>query len=191
MRRADRQPLQLIGDSDRELLAGIAASDPLAFEALYQRYARPFYGFALRRLGDPNRAEDAVQDAFTAVWRGAATYDPERGSAAAWLFGIARNAVVDWIRQSARERDSIDDAPEAASSERSPHECAEDDWLRFCTHAALAELPERERVPLELAYWHGLSQSEIARRLRLPLGTIKTRTRSGLARLAVVLEGRL
>jgi RNA polymerase sigma-70 factor (ECF subfamily) len=192
IRRAESPPLQLVADSDSELLCRVAERDAVAFEALYQRFVRSVYGLALRRLRDRSGAEDAVQEAFIAVWRGAATYRPERGSAASWIFAIARNAIVDSIRGSARaQHDVLESVPEPASQEPGPDERAERDWLAFCTHAALAELPERERVPLELAYWHGLSQSEIARRLRLPLGTIKTRTRAGLARLAARLEGTL
>jgi RNA polymerase sigma-70 factor (ECF subfamily) len=190
--RGERPRLQLVRESDAELLCRIAERDPDAFEVLYQRYARPVYGLALRRLRDRGKSEDAVQDAFIAVWRSAATYKPERGPARPWLFTIARNAIIDSLRgKRTVDNPALEDAPEPVSAEPTPEEWAEDEWRSFCTHAAVAELPERERVPLELAYWHGLSQSEIAHRLRLPIGTIKTRTRVGLARLAERLEGKL
>lgn len=190
--RTERPPLQLLSASDGELLSRVANRDPAAFEALYQRYSSPVYGLALRRLRDQPAAEDAVQETFTAVWRAARSFDRERGACKSWLFAIARNAIVDSIRKRAYAAlEPLEHAPEPASSDPTPHQRAEDDWLRFCTHAAVAQLPERERIPLELAYWHGLSQSEIAARLGLPLGTIKTRTRSGLARLAACLDGDL
>lgn len=188
-RRADRPVLEIVSDSDEHLLMRVGERDLEAFETLYRRFARPLYGFALRRLRDPDRAEDAVQEAFTAVWRSAATYRPERGPVAPWLFRVAHNTVID--AQRARGRDHsvpVGDPPEIADNDVSPQESAEQSWLSFCVHAALAELPERERVPLELAYWHGRSQSEIAHELDLPLGTVKTRTRNGLAHLAARLD---
>jgi RNA polymerase sigma-70 factor (ECF subfamily) len=188
----ERPALHVVRDSDGELLGRIAERDPLAFEALYRRYARPVFGLALRQLGDRGRAADAVQDAFTAVWRSAAHYRPKRGPGAPWLYAIARNAIVDSIRASARSRHgSVDDLPELVSSELAPDESAEEAWVAFRIHVAVAALPERERVLLELAYWHGRSQSEIAHLLGLPLGTVKTRTRSGLAHLAAHLEGKV
>jgi len=192
LRRVDRPLLRLVRESDEELVGRVAVRDSAAFEVLYQRYARPVYGLALRRLCDPGKAEDAVQDAFIAVWRSAATYNRGRGPARPWLFTIARNVIIDCLR-SRRTVDaaSLEGVPEPTSVEPTPEDHAESEWRSFCTHAAVAELPERERVPLELAYWHGLSQSEIADRLRLPIGTIKTRTRVGLARLAGRLEGKV
>lgn len=187
-----RPALQVIADSDADLVCRVGDRDLEAFEALYRRYARPLYGLALRRLGDPSRAEDAVQEAFTAVWRSAATYRPERGPAGPWLFRVAHNVVVDAHRGRSRDRSyPVGDPVETPAPDAGPDESAEQAWVSFCVHAAVAELPERERVPLELAYWHGKSQSEIARALGVPIGTVKTRTRSGLARLAARLEGTL
>jgi RNA polymerase sigma-70 factor (ECF subfamily) len=145
---------------------------------------------ATRRLRDGHHAEDATQEVFAAVWRSAATYVPERGAAARWLFTVARNAVIDYARATSRIRDaSPEDAPEPVSGEPAPDLAAEQGWRSFCVHAAVAELPDHERVPLELAYWGGRSQSEIAHLLGVPLGTVKTRMRSGLAHLAVRLDG--
>jgi RNA polymerase sigma-70 factor (ECF subfamily) len=191
-RESDRPALQIVADSDDDLLCRVAERDLEAFEALYRRYARPMFGFALRRLRDAHRAEDAVQEVFTAVWRSASTYRTERGHAAPWLFRVAHNVVVDVHRAGTRERvDIVSDPPELASADAAPDETAERAWVAFCVHAAIAELPERERVPLELAYWRGRTQSEIAHELDLPIGTVKTRTRSGLAHLAARLEGTL
>lgn len=174
--------------SDAELLARVGERDRLAFELLYQRYVRSLFGLALRRLGDRGRAEEAVQEAFTAVWRSAASYRPERGAAGAWLYTVARNAIVDRFRSAG---DPVAEVPELVSGEPGPPERAETAYVSWRVHRALEELPQREREVLELAYWSGLSQSEVAEYLHLPLGTVKTRTRSALARLSDVLEGDL
>jgi RNA polymerase sigma-70 factor (ECF subfamily) len=186
----ERGILHLVSDTDADLLCRIAEQDLSAFEMLYGRYARAVYAIALRRLRDRGHAEDATQEVFAAVWRFAATYAPERGPAARWLFTVARNTVTDHGRVTRRLRDALqEEAPEPVSDQPGPDQAAEDAWISFCMHAAVTELPERERVPLELAYWGGQSQAEIARQLGVPLGTVKTRTRSGLARLAARLEG--
>ncbi len=175
--------------SDAELLARVGDHDREAFEVLYGRYVRPVFGLALRRLGDRGHAEDAVQDAFAAVWRSAATYRPERGAAGAWLYTVARNSIVDRLRRGGPATDA--ELPELASAEAGPAERAEDSDVSWRVHRALEELQPREREVIELAYWSGMSQSEVAEYLGLPLGTVKTRTRSGLARLASLLEGEL
>ncbi len=175
--------------SDAELLARVGQRDREAFEILYGRYVRPVFGLALRRLGDRGYAEDAVQEAFAAIWRSASTYRPERGAAGGWLYTVARNAIVDRLRRTGPTADA--ELPELASSERGPAQRAEDSDVAFRVHRALEELQPREREVIELAYWSGMSQSEVAEYLHLPLGTVKTRTRSGLARLASVLEGEL
>ena len=173
--------------SDAELLARVGERDREAFEMLYGRYVRSVFGLALRRLGDRGHAEDAVQEAFTAIWRSASTYRPERGAAGGWLYTVARNAIVDRLRRNGLATDA--ELPELMSSEPGPPERAEDSYVSWRVHRALEELQPREREVIELAYWSGLSQSEVAEYLGLPLGTVKTRTRSGLARLASLLEG--
>jgi RNA polymerase sigma-70 factor (ECF subfamily) len=172
--------------SDGELIRRIGDGDERAFEQLYRRYARPVFGFALRRLGDPERAEEAVQETFASVWRAARSYRPERGAGGPWLYGIARNAVIDRLRM--RRPEPVAEPEDAPSEDVGPPEQAEAGWRVWRVHAALEELPAAEREVLELAYWRGLSQSEVAHELRLPLGTVKTRTRSGLGRLADLLE---
>jgi RNA polymerase sigma-70 factor (ECF subfamily) len=171
--------------SDGELIRMVGSGDRTAFDALYRRYARPVFGLALRRLGDRGRAEDAVQETFASVWRAAGTYRPERGPGAPWLYAVARNAIVDNGRA---KREPPVDAPEEVAGDQSPAERAESGWVAWRVHRALAELPENERQVIELAYWGGRSQSEVADLLGIPLGTVKTRTRTGLARLAAVLE---
>jgi RNA polymerase sigma-70 factor, ECF subfamily len=174
--------------TDGDLIERVGNGDRDAFEELYRRYTRPVLGLALRRLGDRGRAEDASQDAFAAIWRSASSYDPERGRGGAWLYTVARNAIVDGAR---RRPEPPMEAPDEPSGEGGPDEHAEASWLTWRVHAALEHLPEHERPVIELAYWGGLSQSEIAEFLDIPLGTIKTRTRSALARLADLLEEEL
>jgi len=180
-----RTPLPA-GASDTALLVRVAERDRAAFETLYQRYVRSVFGLALRRLRDRQRAEDAVQETFAAVWRSAGSYRPERGAAAPWLYAIARNAIVDRMR--ARNEPPAE-APDLASAEPGPGDRAEAAYVAWRVHRALEELPTKEREVVELAYWSGMSQSEVAEYLHIPLGTVKTRTRSALARLAGVLEG--
>jgi RNA polymerase sigma-70 factor (ECF subfamily) len=173
--------------SDSELLTRVGDGDGWAFETLYRRYSRPVFGLALRRLGDRTRAEEAVQETFTSVWRSARTYKPERGPGAPWLYAVARNAIVDGART--RVDPVVAEPRDEPADEAGPSERAELSWLAWRVHRAIEELPANERIVLELAYWSELSQSEIASRLRIPLGTVKTRTRSGLRRLSDLLDG--
>ena len=176
-------PLAALPDGD--LIERVGGGDRRAFDELYRRYARPVLGLALRRLGDRGRAEDALQDAFAAIWRSAGSYDRRRGEGGAWLYTVARNAIVDGAR---RKPEPPMLAPDEPSGESGPPEQAEAAWLAWRVHGALEHLPEHERPVIELAYWGGLSQSEISEFLHVPLGTVKTRTRSALARLADLLE---
>ena len=169
-----------IEPTDEDLLARVADGDRDAFGDLYTRYARPVLGLALRRLGDRGRAEDATQEAFASVWRAARTYRRDRGPVAPWLYAVARNAIAD----RGRARVELPAEPvDTASNEPGPADQAEQSWLAWRVHRALETLPDTERTVLELAYWRGLSQSEVAAHLDIPLGTVKTRTRSGLRRL--------
>jgi RNA polymerase sigma-70 factor, ECF subfamily len=177
-----------VAPTDGELIQRVAERDAGAFELLYRRYARPMFGLALRRLGDRMRAEDAVQETFAALWRSARTYRPERGPGAPWLYAVARNAIVDRARN---RTDAPSEIPDAASLELGPAERAEASFVSWRVHRALEGLPQSERDVIELAYWGGLSQSEVASFLGIPLGTVKTRTRSGLGHLATMLEGEL
>jgi RNA polymerase sigma-70 factor, ECF subfamily len=180
--------VQLPPSSDGQLIVRIAAGDRGAFDELHGRYARAVLGLALRRLGDRGRAEDATQDAFVAIWRSARTYDPSRGRGAAWLYAVARNAITDGLRRTPEPVAEPEDEP---GREPDPSDEAERSWTAWRVHRALEELPDRERPVIELAYWRGLSQSEIATQLGIPLGTVKTRTRSALSRLADALDEEL
>jgi RNA polymerase sigma-70 factor (ECF subfamily) len=172
-------------ETDSHLIERVAGGDRDAFTELYRRFARPVLALALRQLGDNGRAEDAAQETFAAVWRSARSFRRDRGSGSAWLYAVARHAIIDRARQRV---EPVAEVPELPAADAGPEERAEDSWLSWRVHAALERLPERERVVLELAYWSGLSQAEIASYLDVPLGTVKTRTRAGLARLAGLLE---
>jgi RNA polymerase sigma-70 factor, ECF subfamily len=172
-------------ETDAHLIERVAGGDRDAFTELYRRFARPVLAMAVRQLGDAGRAEEAAQETFTAVWRSARSYRPERGSGSAWLYAVARHAIIDRARQ---RREPVAEAPDEPSREAGPDEAVELSWLAWRVHSALEQLPERERVVLELAYWSGLSQAEIASYLDVPLGTVKTRTRTGLARLSTLLD---
>ncbi len=174
--------------TDADLIERTSAGDRDAFEELYRRYTRPILSLALRRLGDPGRAEDALQEAFAAIWRSAASYDRTRGQGGAWLYTIARNAIIDSAR---RRPEAPVEAHDEASNEPGPLDRAERSWVSWRVHSAIEQLPDNERVVIELAYWRGLSQSEISESLGVPLGTVKTRTRNGLGRLAGLLEEEL
>jgi RNA polymerase sigma-70 factor (ECF subfamily) len=174
-----------VGDdtrSDADLLSRVAEGDRAAFDELHRRYARSVLGIALRRIGDRGRAEDATQETFASVWRSADRFDPDRGEASSWLYTVARNAIVDGLRR--RREPPVDEAPELAAAEPGPEAEAESGWVAWRVHRALESLPAQERTLVELAYWSGMSQSEIAEYLHMPLGTVKTRTRSALRRLA-------
>jgi RNA polymerase sigma-70 factor, ECF subfamily len=174
--------------TDGELIARVGEGDRSAFELLYRRYARPVFALALRRLGDRGRAEDAVQETFTSIWRSAGSYRRERGPGAPWLYAVARNAIIDRGRARVEPPTEV---PETPSGEAEPSEHAETNWTAWRVHSALGELPDKERVVLELAYWSEMSQSEIAEFLQIPLGTVKTRTRAALGRLADALDEEL
>ncbi len=173
--------------SDEDLLERVARErDRDAFEVLYGRYARAVYSLVVRIVRDRHTGEDVAQEAFAAVWRAAAGYNRGRGSAAAWMFAIARNAAIDAGR--ARVPLVVGEMPDRPDPSPLPDDQAIRELEAFRVHVAVDSLPEREREVIELAYFSGLAQSEIAERLELPLGTVKTRTRSALQRMAPVLR---
>jgi RNA polymerase sigma factor (sigma-70 family) len=172
-----------VGDrSNEELLEAIAAGDDAALGALYDRFGRVAYGLALRVLHDRALAEDAVQEAFLAIWRSADTYRRERAKPATWILTVVHRRAVDLVRREDRRRaDPLETAPEA--SEAAVPEEAELRSRRAAVQGALQQLPEEQRQTLELAYYGGYTQSELAERLGVPLGTIKSRMFTGLSRL--------
>ena len=168
--------------SDEALVALVARSDGGALAELYDRFGRVAYGLALRVVRDRHLAEDVVQEAFLAVWRSAERFVPERGKARTWFLTLVHRRAVDAVRrEEPRRGEPLEAAPEA-SGERTEDEA----WLRLQrghVQAALKRLPDKQRETLELAYYGGFTQSELADRLGEPLGTIKSRMFSGLARL--------
>ena len=177
---------QLAHLSDEALVLLAARSEESALAELYDRYGRAAYGLALRILRDPSLAEDAVQESFLAVWRSAARFVPERSKASTWILTLVHRRAVDVVRREQRRRgDSLDHAPEP-----SIEGVDEDVWLRLQrerVQAALRTLPDAQREALELAYYGGFSQSELAERLGQPLGTIKSRVFNGLSRMRELL----
>ena len=171
-----------IGDDERRI-ARIAAGDAEALGELYDRYSRVAFGVILRIVGRPEAAEEVVQDVFHSVWRRAGTYRRERGAPRTWLLQIARNAAIDWTRTKGRHGDepSVDDLLLVADMNVEEHALA--GARAESVRAAVATLPPDTRQALALAYWGGLSQSEIAARTGVPLGTVKTRIRSGMQKL--------
>ena len=170
--------------SDEALVALVARGDEDALAELYDRVGRVAYGLALRVLRDERHAEDAVQEAFLQVWRSAATFRAERAKASTWILTLVHRRAVDLVRrEERRQADPLtDDSPAGVA----PEETEEAAWLRFereRVQAALKQLPDVQREALELAYYGGFSQSELAERLGVPLGTIKSRMFAGLARM--------
>jgi RNA polymerase sigma factor (sigma-70 family) len=175
--------------SDEALVALVARGDEDALAELYDRVSRIAYGLALRVLRDERHAEDAVQEAFLQVWRSAATFRAERAKASTWILTLVHRRAVDLVRrEERRQAEPLADEGEAAQAPEQTEEAA---WLRFereRVQTALRQLPDVQREALELAYYGGFSQSELADRLGVPLGTIKSRMFSGLARLRELLD---
>jgi RNA polymerase sigma factor (sigma-70 family) len=173
--------------SDEALVALVARSSDAALGELYDRYGGTAYGLALRVVRDAALAEDVVQEAFLAVWRSAARFVPERAKASTWIMTFVHRRAVDVVRREERRRgEPLDHAEQPATG--STEEVA---WLRFerdRVKEALERLPEAQREAIELAYYGGFSQSELAERLGQPLGTIKSRMFAGLARLRELLD---
>jgi RNA polymerase sigma-70 factor (ECF subfamily) len=197
--------LDLSGLADQELMTRVVDGDEVALGAIYDRHASIVYGTVLRFVRDSHTTEEIVQDTFLTAWRRSDTYLPEAGSLVGWLLRIAHNRAIDRLRSQARrpalvdlsaftedrggELDRlagvaaggnwIDGEPEATVARR---------WAGSVVRTALSAMPDHERRALELAYDEGLTQSEIAGRLGWPLGTVKSRTRRGLAALRTALE---
>ena len=167
------------------LIQRVANQDRDAFSQLYDRFSSLVFALAMRMLRVRSDAEDLLQEVFVQIWRQAQSYSVQRGSPEAWIINIARSRAIDKIRSIRRMEKSFvltDDPARAESSENVESSAAESE-ARMAMNSALANLPETQRKVLELAYFDGLTQTEIANRLAEPLGTIKTRMRSGIQRL--------
>jgi RNA polymerase sigma-70 factor, ECF subfamily len=167
------------------LIRQVANQDRDAFSQLYDRFSSLVFTLAMRMLRARSDAEDLLQEVFVQVWRQARNYSTERGSPEAWIVNIARSRAIDKIRSIRRMEKSFvltDDPARAESSDNVESSAAESE-TRMAMNSALANLPDTQRKVLELAYFDGLTQTEIANRLAEPLGTVKTRMRSGIQRL--------
>jgi RNA polymerase sigma-70 factor (ECF subfamily) len=177
-----RPSRELVHLSDEALLSLVASSDPDALAELYDRFGGVAYGLALRILRDEALAQDAVQEAFLSVWRTADRFLAERARASTWILTLVHRRAVDLVRREDRRRaERLNEAPETAGT--LVEEEADLRSRRAAVQAALKELPDDQREALELAYYGGYTQSELAERLGVPLGTIKSRMFTGLTRL--------
>ena len=174
-----------------DLICGVAAGDHQALAALYDSTSRTVYGLLLRILSDASAAEEVLLDVYTQAWRQAASYSRERGTALAWLTTIARSRAIDRLRRGRQEQqrtESLDHAQQFACAGASAEDDAQASEVRTVVRAALDSLAPEQREVIELAYYGGMSHSEIAAARGLPLGTVKTRTRLGMMRLREMLK---
>jgi RNA polymerase sigma-70 factor (ECF subfamily) len=169
------------------LLERIAAGDQTALGDLYDRHSRLLFGLILRILKDRAEAEEVLQEAFLQAWRRAVTYNVALGSPAGWLVGIARNRAIDRLRANVVRTRAVDGAASPTPGE-SPEAQVISTERRREVQRALDALPREQRELIEQAYFMGLTQSELAVRFNLPLGTVKTRVRTGLMTLRGYLQ---
>jgi RNA polymerase sigma-70 factor (ECF subfamily) len=179
-----------MGEDDAKLIARVAGGDhghPL--EELYDRYAGRLHGLGLRLLGDPGLAEELVQETFVRLWQSAGRYDPQRGSVPSYVFTIARRLAIDlWRRPSSKpftDLGEVDRGPD-----QDPGDLVDQLLVGLNVRDALASLPEGQREVLELLYLQDLTQRQVAERLGVPLGTVKTRAFYGLRTLKEALRQR-
>jgi RNA polymerase sigma-70 factor (ECF subfamily) len=175
--------------SDEAVVALVSRSDELALAELYDRYGAAAYALARRVVRDTSLAEDAVQEAFLAVWRGADRFVPGRAGAAVWLMTIVHRRAVDLVRREQRRRSDVLDEEQAARAD--PGSTEQTVWLnleRERVQNALGRLPDAHRELLELAYYGGFTQSQLATRLGRPIGTIKSQMFAALSHLRRILD---
>jgi RNA polymerase sigma-70 factor (ECF subfamily) len=174
------------------LIQQVSNQDRDAFSQLYDRFSTLVFTLAMRMLKVRSDAEDLLQEVFVQVWRQARSYNAERGSPEAWIVNIARSRAIDKIRSIHRMEKSfvLTEDPARAESPDNVESSAAESEARMAMISALANLPDAQRRVLELAYFDGLTQTEIATQLSEPLGTVKTRMRSGLRRLREMLGTR-
>ncbi|MGH2351555.1 MAG: sigma-70 family RNA polymerase sigma factor [Chloroflexota bacterium] len=177
---------------DDTLVRLVVQQDVRALEALYQRYSRPIFSLALKILGDREVVEEVVQEVFLRLWTRAFGYDPQRGKLLSWLLTITHHRAIDELRRR-RSQPEVDGLQEQLAAieetDADPSKSFAQVEEREVVQQALAQLPEAQRRPIQLAYYGGLTQVEIAHVLKEPLGTIKTRMRLGMQKLRLLLAG--
>jgi|TARA_B100001971_G_C18067280_1_gene471149 RNA polymerase sigma-70 factor (ECF subfamily) len=181
--------------TDEALLAQIVEQDRLALECLYQRYSTRVFSLSYRILSDQGASEEVTQDVFLNVWRRAASYKPGRGKFTTWLFGIAHHRTIDELRKRTRGKqlniENVDDFLNLQSPDILPDVAAVTNSEYATVREALLDLPDAQRTVIEMSYFGGFTQAEIAIRLAQPLGTVKTRMRLGLKKLRAALATKL
>ena len=184
--RMPDQPVNFESLSDRGVMALVARGDQSALGELYDRYGAAAHSLALRVIRDRELAEDVVQEAFVALWRSAATYDPARANPSTWILTLVHRRAVDMVRHRSRRSASLLEPAVAESIPAEGDDAGSRVWgsmVRARIGRALRRLPDDMREAIELAYFEGYSQSELSELLHIPLGTVKTRTARGLALL--------
>jgi RNA polymerase sigma-70 factor (ECF subfamily) len=178
--------LNASAETDLKLVRLIAAGDVRAFEAMYDRHANLVFSLAMRVTRNPRAAEEVTQDAFLTLWRSAANYDGRRGTLKTWLLSVVRNRSIDWLRRERRHRldRAIDDvlADRLEAAERTDEQAVAREEASQ-TRQALLGLPSEQREVIELGYFAGLTQTEIASKVGIPLGTVKGRQRIALTKM--------
>jgi len=189
---ADRGDQYRVGDlqdrRDRDLLARTARGEEEAFAELFRRYGSAGLGLAIRVARDQSIAEEVVQEVFVSVWRRASAYDPARGSVRSWLLAQIHHRTVDAIRREEAQRRRAGIPATVVDTE----DVIEEDWLRsrrIRVREAMRGLPEDQREILELAYFDGLTQAQIAKKAEIPLGTVKSRTVAAMRKLRDAMAG--
>jgi RNA polymerase sigma-70 factor (ECF subfamily) len=183
--------------ADAAVVQRMATGDQAALAELYDRFSRPLYAMAVRILGDASEAEDVLHDAFITLWEKAGTFAPSRGTAFSWAIALTRNRAIDRLRQRRRRAEILrDSAPEDFDLHTRTADPGADSRALLgdqaqVVRAAVATLPSDQQRALELAFFSGLTQQEIALRLQEPLGTVKARIRRGLLKLRDLLAQRL
>jgi RNA polymerase sigma-70 factor (ECF subfamily) len=176
--------------ADEDLMSLIESGDTQAFEALYDRHSRAAYRMAYRIMGKPQATEDLVQEAFLKVWRAAGSYRVHRGSARTWVLSIVHNLGIDQLRSLASRR-RVQEITQARAQTSQPSEAFAEAWRNSQSEQvreALRVLPQEQLKVIELAYFSGYTQKEIAELLKVPLGTVKGRARMGLKKLREYLD---
>jgi RNA polymerase sigma factor (sigma-70 family) len=177
---------------DRDLIDRVSGGDHAAFSELYRRYSSSAFGLANRILGDQTMAEEVLQEVFLSVWRRAGAFDPARGSVRSWLFAQIHHRSVDVVRREEAERRRSRATVEPEATEEDVEDVIEESWLsarREHVKTALTTLPEEQRRVIELAYYSGLTQTQVADAMGVPLGTVKSRTLAAMRRLRNTLAG--